>query len=315
MKPSFSFGDAIEAPLVLIRRRPFAVFVWGLLMIAVVAAIYAMLLPILINLPWEQADAAMEAYIGEMIQVQLVSNALTIVMYLVMLVVFTAAGRATLDADRGDRFLFLRLGMDEVRVAVVVVACFVGWYVALLLLILIGVGLGLALYAAGQATMMITLLIYGLVVFVASLIGWARISLIAPATLILGRFAFAEGWTIAKGQVLKLLGLNVLIWLIYMICYIALALVVAAILIGGFFAQGLTWPQNVQHPQDLMPIVQPMLIPLAATVPVFAFGYGAYMALVSAPFVRAARQLLDGAPVVRPDIGQDAAPEDTLQTP
>jgi hypothetical protein len=313
MKPSFSLNDAVGAPFVLIRRRPLAVFVWGLLMIAVVAAIYSLLIPLVISLPWSEGAAAMDARTPELLKFQTASNGLTLVMYLLMLLTFNAAGRATLSPARGDPFLFLRLGMDEVRVAVVVVAAFIGWYVALLLLILIGVGIGVALWPTGEATTIGVLILYGVVVFIAAVIGWCRVCLIGPTTLILGRFAFAEGWAIARGQVARLIGLHLVIWVIYMLVYVVVIAIVAAIVIGGFLAQGLVWPETVGSPQDLTPLVRPMIGPLLVTLPILAFSYGAYIAMVAVPFVRAARQLLDGVPAA-PAIVEDAPPADTLQS-
>jgi Na+-driven multidrug efflux pump len=143
MKPRFSFGDAIGAPFVLIRQRPLAVFVWGSLMIAMAAAIYSLILPAFLSLPLEAgAQEAWNAYTVEMLQLQALSNGLSLLMYLMLLVIFNAAGRAALSPGVRDRFLFMRLGMDEVRVAVVVVGTFLGWYIALLVLILLGVGIG-----------------------------------------------------------------------------------------------------------------------------------------------------------------------------
>ncbi len=313
MKSSFSFSAALSAAFSLIGRQPLMIFVWGLLMVAMTGAIYAVILPVFTGMPLGDDAVVSDAYAAQLMGLSAASNGLTLLMYGVMLVIFNAAGRAALAPGTRDRFLFMRIGMDEVRVAVSIMAIFLGWYVALLMLILVGVGIGFALWAVSEIAAVVTLLIYGLAVLGLAVFGWARVSLIAPATLVLGRFAFSEGWAIARGQLLKLVGLNLAIWLIYMLAYILLAGVVAAILIGGFMAQGLVWPEQIDRVEDLMPVVRPMLIPMAVTVPIFAFGYGAYVALVAAPFVSAARQLLDGDPVPRAEAGRDGA--DTLQTP
>jgi len=315
MKPSFDIGDALAAPFNLIGRRPLTVFAWGLMMFAVVAALYSLLIPIFLRLPWSEGEAAMEAYTSEIMQIQLVSNGINLVMYLVMLLAMNAAGRAILAPGRKDPFLFLRLGMDEVRVAVVIVATFIGWYVALVVLILMGVALGFALWPTGEATAIVTLLIYALVVFILAIAGWVRVSLMAPATLILGRFAFAEGWAIARGQVLKLIGMNVLIWVIYFVSYLVFVLLIAAILIGSYFGQGLSWPETVTSSADLLPLVRPMTLPLLATLPIFAFSFGAYIVLIAAPSIVAARQLLDGVPSPATTVPAAVMPPDALEGP
>ena len=316
MKPGFSFNDAVGAPFVLLRRRPLSLFVWGLMMVAIMAASYSLMIPIFAAIPFGATDneAAMDAYLRETTRFGASLNGMSALMYLAMLVVWTAAGRAILSPGRGDRFLFLRLGMDEVRVAVAIVAVFAGWYIALLLLVLLGVGLGLAFWQTNEMATSAGLVGYGVLVFLLSIWGLVRVSLIAPATLILKRFAFAEGWAIAKGHVWKLIGLNLIVWVIYMLSVILTYGVVGGVLAAGFFGQGLAWPETVRSLADLEPVLRPMLAPIALTAIPLALGMGWVMALYAAPGVVAARQLLDGVPAPAP-IVEDAPPVDTLQPP
>ena len=315
MKPGFSFNDAVGAPFLLLRRRPLSLCVWGLMMVAIVAASYSLMIPIFAAIPFGAADdqAAMAAYLQETTRFSASLNGMNALMYLVMLVAWTAAGRAILSPGLGDRFLFLRLGMDEVRVAVAIVAVFAGWYVALLLLVLLGVGLGLAFWQTNEVATSAALIGYGVMVFLVSIWGLVRVSLIAPATLILKRFAFAEGWAIAKGHVWKLIGLNLIVWVIYMLSAILMYAVVGGVLAAGFFGQGLAWPEAVHSLADLEHVFRPMMAPLALTAIPLALGMGWMMALYAAPGVMAARQLLDGVPAPAP-IVEDAPPVDTLQS-
>ena len=320
MKPGFSFNDAVGAPFALLKRRPLTLFVWGLMWAAMTVAIYSVMLPLLASIPFGDAhDAeAVNAYMQETSRFSASINGMNLIMYLIMLLTWTAAGRATLSPGRGDRFLFLRLGMDEVRVAVTVVGVFIAWYIALIVMVLIGAGIGMALWSQGQATAIAVLIVYGLLVFALSIWGWLRVSLMAPASLILKRFAFAEGWAIARGQMWKLLGMNLVIWVIYIISAILMYAVAIAILAGGFFGQGLAWPQDIESITDLEPVLKPMLLPLALTVIPFSLGFGWIMSLYAAPSVIAARQLLDGvpaAPAPAPTSAntEDAPPVDTLQ--
>lgn len=314
MKPSFSFNDALSAPFVMLRRRPLYLFVWGLMMTALMAAMYALLIPIFSALPFDQAEntAVMDQYMLEMSRFSIAINGMNVLVYLAMLLIWTAAGRAALSPVRGDRFLFLRLGMDEVRVAVVIIAVFFGWYIAFLSLVLIGVGLALALRAVSEPASVIVVLVYGLAVFIASIWALVRLSLMAPASLILKRFAFVEGWRLAGGQVWKLIGLNLLVWVIYMVSLILMYAVVGGILVAGFLGQGLTWPSRVDAVADLGPVFGAMTGPLALTAIPLAFGFGWIMVLYATPNVIAARQLLDGVPAPAP-IVEDAPPIDTLE--
>ncbi|WP_309628035.1 hypothetical protein [Brevundimonas sp.] len=315
MKPVFSFSDAIGAPFVLLRRRPLYLFVWGLMMMALVAAMYSLLIPLMASMVGSASgEEAFDTYLMESIRLQAAINGMNIVMYLVMLLTWTAAARATLAPHRGDRFLFLRLGMDEVRVAVTVVAVFIGWYIALLVLMLLGVGMGMALWSSSQATAVGVLIVYGLVVLALSIWGWLRVSLIAPASLILKRVAFVEGWALARGQMWKLFGLNLVVWLIYMVSLILIYALAGAILVGRFFGQGLQWPAQVESYADVQPLVEAMIVPALATLIPLSIVFGWCMALYAAPGVVAARQLLDGVPTIPVGpIPEDAPPVDALQ--
>jgi hypothetical protein len=313
MKPSFSFNDALSAPFVLLRRRPLYLFAWGLIMMALVAVIYSLMIPLFLDVAAAgDRTEAWDVYMMESIRLQAALNGFNVLMYLIMLLTWTAAGRATLAPSQGDRFLFLRFSMDEVRVAVVIVAGFLAWYVALLVLVLIGVGIGAALWSTGQAATIGVLIVYGVLVSIACVWGWLRISLIAPASLILKRFAFAEGWAIARGQMWKLFGLNLVVWLIYMLAAIATYGLAAAVLFGSFYAQGLTWPQTIESAVDLEPLVRPMILPALLTLIPFSLMFGWVMALYAAPGIVAARQLLDGVPSTAPII-EDAPSPDALQ--
>lgn len=316
MKPGFSFNDAVGAPFVLLRRRPLYLFVWGLIMMALVAAMYSLLIPAMGSMIGAaDRQEAFDIYMLEAVRLQTALNGMNLLMYLIMLLTWTAAARATLSPGRGDRFLFLRLGMDEVRVAVTVVAVFVAWYIALLVLILLGVGIGAALWSSGRSIAVGVLVIYGLLVLALSIWGWLRVSLIAPASLILKRFAFVEGWALARGQMWKLLGLNLVVWLIYMVSLILMYALAGAILVGSFFGQGLEWLAQAESYADVQPLVQAMIVPALATLIPFSIVFGWVMALHTAPVVVTARQLLDGVPTTPlGPIVEDAPPIDTLQS-
>lgn len=313
MKPRFSFTDALGAPFVLLRRRPLYLFAWGLMMMALLAVMYSVLIPTMASvIAAGGRQEAFDTYLAESIRMQMALNGLNLVMYLIMLITWTAAGRAILTPSRGDRFLYLRFGMDEVRVALAVIATFVGWYLGLIVLVLIGFGIGAALWSQGEATAIPVLIVYGLMVFALSIWGWLRVSLIAPASLVLKRFAFVEGWAIARGQMWKLFGLNVAIWFIYMISLIIAYAAAGGILVGAFFGQGLVWPEAIESVVDLEPLIQPMILPALATMIPLSFVFGWVMCLYAAPGVVVARQLLDGAPLPAAN-AQDAPPVDTLQ--
>lgn len=297
--PSFSIGDALAAPFRLLRRRPFVLLIWGALLAAVYLAAYSAFIPIFASLPLGegQGQAALDAYVAGSQALGATLNALSLLIYVATLLVWVAAARASLNPGRSDIFAFLRVGMDEVRVVVVYVAWFLGWYIALVLLLGIGAAIAFAVWSASREGALITAGVYGLVVLIGAVWLWIRLSLIAPASLILKDFAFAQGWAITRGQVLKLLGLYVLRWLVSILSAIVIYGIVGIVLAVGFFAQGLTWPDRIDTLADFESLVRPMLVPAAVALLPAALGWGFAFALSAGPLVVAARQLLDGSPV------------------
>lgn len=320
MKPTFSIGDAIAAPFSLLKKKPLSLLVWGFLTIAAAIGVYSQLIPMLASLPVGPGEgtAALDHYVLDSGRMSLTVNALTPLVYLAILLGWTAAARATLSPGRGDAFAFLRIGMDELRVAVVYVAWFIGWYLIVLVTMLIGAALGFAVWSADQTAAIIIMVVYGLGVMVGATWLFLRLCLIAPVSLIVKDFAFARGWALSKGQVLKLLGLNLLMWLISIAMQLGLFLVVGAILVTGFFGLGLSWPQSVETPADLIPLARQMLVPGAIALIPLALYQGWAIALSAAPAINAARQLLDGgtaSPSVLPEASAPAVTAPTAPDP
>lgn len=204
--------------------------------------------------------------------------------------------------------------MDELRVAVVYVACFIGWYVVVLVTVLIGVALGFAIWSSSHAAAIITMGLYGLGVLVGATWLFLRLTLIAPVSLIVKDFAIAQGWSLSKGQVWKLLGLNLLTWLISIVVGLGLYLVIGAILVAGVFGLGLSWPQAVETPADLIPLARRLLVPGAVVLIPLALYQGWVLALNAAPAIVAARQLLDGVAVSPPVPLDESAPAEAAVT-
>lgn len=315
MKPTFSIADALDAPFRLARHRPLTIFLWGAIFVAVMIGVYAAILPIFAEIPVGEGKGQ-EAFVEYTQQTQnsaMWINALTPLTWLVMLLAWTAAGRATLSPGKGDPFAFLRIGMDELRVVVVYIAWFMAWYIGLIVAALLAFAVGMAIWFVDHTAAIVVGILLGPDLAIAATWLWLRLSLIAPASLILKTFAFSEGWALTKGQAWKLLGLNLLKWLISIPMTLLLYAIVAAILAGGYFGQGLNWPQNVETLADLEPVFRAMLVPGAfALIPIAGF-YGFYIALNAAPSIVAARQLLDGGSVPPAPVVADAGPGDALE--
>ena len=130
----FSIGTAFGDAFRLVGRRPVSVLVWGLLILLPSAGAVLVTLPMIAE-AIASSEAGRDPDFTGMIQLQGVSGLLHIVQLLVMAVVYTAVMRAIIR-PRETAVFSLRLGMDELRVAVVGVAVFIGVYVALIVLVL-----------------------------------------------------------------------------------------------------------------------------------------------------------------------------------
>jgi hypothetical protein len=204
----FSIGTAISEGFGLVRRRPFSVLVWGLLMTAPMFAAFGLMIPAMAemfaNMPDpDMADAVNPAFseglVGHMMQFQMASLLANLMQYVGMALVYTAIFRAILRPSERS-FFSIRLGMDELRVAVAGLAIGIGIYVVMIVGILLCVALGFALWTQGAAVALWTCGILGLAMLLAMLWGLARLSLIAPASILYRDFAFAQGWKLAAGK-------------------------------------------------------------------------------------------------------------------
>jgi len=315
MTQGFSISQALAAPFHLVRRQPLAVLVWGLLIllpsIASVALSFAMMGDIAVMGP----DAAPDVVLPRMMQFQAASMLLSLSQIAASLIIATAVVRATLNIGRREAFFFMRLSMDELRYVVVAIATFGGVYLAMIVLMLVGGTAGLALWPIGEPWNWIAAFLIALACVAALMLALLRVSLIAPATILYRDFAFKQGWALARGQVLKLLGLALLIGLIGIVIWsVVVAVVVFGLTIGGvvnWAGLGEAFENETWTPALVdWPAVLPWAV--ASTLPL-AFLCGFWSVLGSAPFASATRQLADGAP--QPSNAQDAGPADTLDSP
>ena len=298
MAETFSIGEALAAPVRVIRRHPLAVFVWGLTMVLFSLAIAGVFLGTLIDLSLEDAESAQAPaeIVARMAALQGLSLLANVGQLVLGVVLWTATMRATLRIGRPERYFFMRLGMDELRIGVVGLALGLGAYAAVIVMVLLGVAIGAVAWQANEALAILLGFLMMLGLIAAVIYAMARLSLIAPATLILERFAFVEGWNLAKGRVGSLLGLLICTWLIYMAIYLVIAFfAILAVFASGVFAHMQAVEQAVTF-RDLMPPPAVIAGLVVVLVGPGAFLYGAVMTLLCAPFASACRQLLDGSP-------------------
>ncbi len=301
MAESFSIGEAMASPVRVIRRHPLAVFVWGFATMAFslvgMALMFSVMGPMVFG---DLAEAEPPAELmSRFMAVQGLSMLINVGQLVLAVVIWAAIMRATLRIGRPDKSFFMRLGMDELRLAVVGLALFLGTYIAVIVLVLFGIAVGAVVYqgSAFAAVLLGMAMTFALIVAVA--FAMARLALIAPATIILERFAFVEGWNLGKGQVWRLFGLLICTWLIYMVIYVLfVALLVIVALSTGVFAH---WQAlgDAATLADVLPSPGVLALLVFVTLGPGAFVYGAVMTLLCAPFAAACRELIDGPAVGR----------------
>ncbi|RZJ16874.1 MAG: hypothetical protein EON91_11440 [Brevundimonas sp.] len=226
MTNRFSIGDALGDALGLIRRHPLAVLVWGL----VTAAPNVLVLAIGAEMGQLAPEVAMDA---EWWRYQAISGLVSIAQLVLAVIVGTAAMRAILHGEGQGRAFFMRFGMDELWVAVSYIAMFVAVYAGMIVVGLAGVAAGLILWAVNEGVAIGLGVLIGIAGGVAVVWLMLRVSLIPAASVRTHHFAFVEGWRIAKGQTLRILGVSLAALVLVLTLYAAiilLAIIIALVL-------------------------------------------------------------------------------------
>lgn len=292
-----SLGDAFG----LARRRPLSVLVWGVVLVAPLLLTLAIMLPALDSMiRWdalETADAPPTDFFAQIMQLQAAFMLANVVQLLTLVVVYTAVLRAVLRPEERSWFS-LRIGMDELRVGVVGLAIGVGLYAVMMFAMMIGFAAGFASWGGGGEpgpfVAVMILAAFGLGVLL--LWGMARVSLMAPASVMFRDFGFARGWRLAHRQGWALLGMMIVIYLILTLVEMVLALGVMAVAFATIGTMGMEWAATAGENPTLM--VQAWL---EANWPWIVLGglvaaafYGLVVTLSVAPFASACRQLAEG---------------------
>lgn len=305
----FSIGEAIGAAFNLMRRRPGAVFVWGLLVLGPMLLFVPMMLAFMSDFVTSIEAESMagvdpvtapfpaEAFAG-MVGMQAAGGLLNLLQMLAMVVVYPAIMRAVIRPDERSWFS-LRIGMDEVRVAVVSLVLFGGLYIVMMVVMMLAMVVGaVAVGLGGQhGGGLFVVVMMGLMgaFMIAALCVFARFSLMAPASLQYRTFAFSEGWRLGKGQWGRLIGLHLVSMAVILLIELLLAMVV---LIGALAVvnMGVDWnlPPAGSN-ENPFPALEALL---AAWWPMLVLGgvllcgvYGVLMTIGVAPIASASAQL------------------------
>ena len=268
---SFSAGDAAFEGFRVVRRSPVALVFWALAYLAFTTLIFAAVGGPLIAIMAEaqrigasggmatpeDVEPLMAAYLSVfplIIPLSLLFNA----------VLAAAVARSVLEPGR-KAFGYLRLGMDEVRVAVVsVVLAVLAFAAYMILAIVVGAVAGIAGTLMGGGSWYFLVAFLAMVVVVGVMIWlFARFSLAVPITVAEKRMAFFDSFAMTRSCTWQIIGLAVIAWVMTMVVALLGLLVCLPIImaVGGFHRLiMMEGASSLEMFQALGPVVLVMLL-------------------------------------------------------
>jgi hypothetical protein len=288
-----SIGDAVGAGFGVIRRRPAAVLIWGLLQTAMFGAMLAIMAPMYLAM---FAEVATHAGVGRpatpdianMMQMQGMIWLLNLVTAFLATVLYCAVFRSLIHPEK-SRFGYLSLGATELMLFLLMIGAYIAFVVAIVILMIpaaLIVGLLVAVHATAAAV------ITGVLLGLGALWGLAyvalRLSMIGPMMVDDGKFHLFDAWALTKGRAgaLFLMALGLLgILIVLEIVVVVVAWIIGASVLGGVAGATSAIPALLrQPPASVLSHLAPLLvIGGAAAIPL----YGAFVAIFGAPWARA----------------------------
>jgi hypothetical protein len=319
MRRGFSIGDAVAAPFRLAFGKPLSTLAWGLVLLIPSVVAIAAFAPFFAE-AMQTGDAAVLASEGDLedfesfsqfMAFQAWSGLSNILGLLATLLVTTAVIRAAMAGRRGDGAAFLRFSRDEFHVAVIGIAIVVGTVIVWIVLGVLIAGFAIAAGASGgeMTWSALTAVGIGLLGLFATLVVWGRLSLIAPAAVILKTLAFDEGWKAGRGQTGKLFLLILALFAVTILIglFVFVLILIAAVALGAGMAHMGDWETIDDAAVEAWMLAQlenpwPMLGIGALLLPVLAWISGFSQALWTAPFAVAAEGLVQRPEPVGADV-------------
>ena len=265
---------------------------WGLIPTALQMVALAMIAPVYLSMFAAMAHgvAPTQAMMTtpQYSQMSGLVQLLNLVQFFVSAVVYCAVFRAVVHPEQ-SAFAYLRVGMAELFLALLIFGAFIVMFVAMIV-IMIPVGILMAIVAVASHGAGIGFVIIIPLVIVALLIAMMvfglRFSLVGPMLVDDNRFHLFESWTLTRGRLgsLMLLGLGLIgVFLAIEIVVLILLAAIAAAVISA--AGGLDQVRTMlQHsPEVLLSQAWPFLIAWSIVAIPIA---GCALAIAAAPFAR-----------------------------
>lgn len=226
---TFSPAEAAMEGFRVTRRAPLIIPLWALAYLLVLAAVFALLLGPMLN--FISGVQAMEARggpspdeIGALMGSYFAAMGLIMPVALVVSAVLTAAAARAVLRPQDKAFAYLRLGADELRVGVVLLALMVMFFVLTMgVSLLMGVIIGIVAGASGGDSSSVAaaagLIPVVLWLVLLPLLAWlgVKFSLAVPITMAERRIALFDSWNLTKGRFWPLLGMALLAWVMAMV--------------------------------------------------------------------------------------------------
>lgn len=294
-------GKTAFAGFGLVARRPVAVAGWALFILVVgilpVAAVIAAMGPAFADLV-ALGKAGGEPTSDQMmplITTWYTANPILWVLSLLMRVMLAGAVFRAVLEPKNSGWAYLRLGMGEVMLGLVVICMGILLGIGAMLWVGVSAGVGIALWQASHAATIGFCIVSGLALVVVMIWLSLRFSLAAPMSFAERNFRLFESWTLTRGNAVNLLLVAIVMVLIIMVLEVVVGALAFAILFAAGGAAGLhnLDQQTIeaffrQPPRALLLQLGPWL--LGAGVLASLIGAAA-TAIVTAPWAEAYRQL------------------------
>ncbi|HST91708.1 MAG TPA: hypothetical protein VLJ13_05870 [Brevundimonas sp.] len=299
---TFSATDAAFEGFRLVRRNPLALVAWTLLYAVLTLATLFSLTGVVGRLEaWTEQAEAMEsvaqpsmqqvmALMGSFSGIMLGVAWLLPVALIVGAMLSAAVARGVLTPSK-DRYGYLRLGMDEVRVlAVTFVLGLVMTLVGALAFVTVGVLTGLAKAMVGDGLAAIIALV-GLLGTLCLLIWMSvRLSLAVPITVAERRIAFFDSFRLTKGRFWPLLGMAVLALVMVLLVQLLSSIVSMPLAVmSGLESWSFGSGQDAEAVREALDVTNPWVI---ANALVEAIVSALTVGILYAPFAAAYRDIV-----------------------
>lgn len=211
-----SAGSIIGGGIRVLREQPRIVATWAAIYLAVTA------IGMIVMQPWTSAMAGWQQQVMQAETPPALpagSVGLFVLLYLALLILAVIAFAAVVRAvvrPMGDRFAYLRLGKDELRLIglgfILLIAFFLLEIVAILAVVLLS---GLVALVAGHGAAAVVAGILLIAVLCGIIYVQVRVSLAGALTVMRGRIAIRDAWRVTQGRFWTLFGAFVLLGIMF----------------------------------------------------------------------------------------------------